>query len=100
MVNKRNGNNNSGLTILLYLLLSVFSALIFSLLYKRSINEGRTSTIWFILTTICAFFYGTIAMSLIITSSASHDAGYYYLGIITFASNGLALLILILKLFK
>jgi len=86
--------------VLLYLFLSIFSSFIFSILYRRTVNKGNKGIIWFVLTIVCALFYGTIALSLVVTSSPSIDAGYYYLGLITIVSNSLALLLLFHKLIK
>lgn len=83
--------------LLLYLFLSIFSALIFSILYRRSINKGNKGKAWVVLTIICALFYGTLALSLIRTSSPTVDANYYWLGVITLITNFLAIILVVTK---
>lgn len=86
--------------VLVYLVLSIFSALVFSVLYRRAVNKGGKGIIWFILTVVCAALYGTIGYSLVLTSSPTVDSGYYYLGLTTLISNGLAVLVLVFRFFK
>jgi surface polysaccharide O-acyltransferase-like enzyme len=101
---RRNSNTlNSKISlymILLYLVLSVFSALVFSMLFRRSVTKGNKGIGWLLLTILSVLFYGTIAISLIKTSSPNHDAGYFWLGVVTVCSNILALILLVLKLIK
>jgi hypothetical protein len=70
------------------------------MLYRRSINNGNSGIGWLLLTGLSVLFYGIIAVSLVKTSSPNHDAGYYWLGVITICSNTLAIILLILKLIK
>jgi hypothetical protein len=99
--NKHTLNSNFSLYIVLfYLVLSIFSALVFTMLYRRSINNGNSGIGWLLLTVLSVLFYGIIAVSLVKTSSPNHDAGYYWLGVITICSNTLAIILLILKLIK
>jgi len=95
--NNTNDSHTSWIIVLLYLILSIFAALIFSILYRRSINKGKKGTIWIVLSLLCALFYGTIALSLVVTSTPTVDAGYFWLGIITMVANSLAILLLITK---
>jgi hypothetical protein len=99
MVNQKANNQSrtSWTIVLLYLFLSFFAALVFSVLYRRSVNKGNKGIVWIVFAVLCALFYGTIALSLVVTSSPNVDAGYYWLGIITLVSNSLALLLIITK---
>ena len=99
MVRRKNTNESrtSWIIVLLYLFLSVFTALIFSILYRRSVNEGNKGIVWIVMSIICALFYGTMALSLVVTSTPTIDAGYFWLGVITLASNSLAILLIITK---
>ena len=94
---KTNNSRTSWIIVLLYLFLSIFAALIFSVLYRRSVNNGSKGILWIILAVLSALFYGTIALSLVITSSPSVDAGYFWLGVITLAANSLAIVLMITK---
>jgi predicted tellurium resistance membrane protein TerC len=94
------GNNESRtswITLLLYLFLSIFSALIFSILYRRSVNKGNKGIMWLFFSILCALFFGTIALSLVLSSSPSVDAGYYWLGVITLFLNSLAIFLILSK---
>jgi hypothetical protein len=95
--NNTNDSRTSWIIVLLYLFLSIFAALIFSILYRRSVNKGNKGIIWIVLSVLCALFYGTIAFSLVVTSTPTVDAGYFWLGIITMVANSLAILLLITK---
>ena len=99
MVNQKANNQSrtSWTIVLLYLFLSFFAALVFSVLYRRSVNKGNKGIVWIVFAVLCALFYGTIALSLVVTSSPNVDAGYYWLGIIPLVSNSLALLLIITK---
>jgi quinol-cytochrome oxidoreductase complex cytochrome b subunit len=95
--NNTNDSRTSWIIVLLYLFLSIFAALIFSILYRRSVNKGNKGIIWIVLSVLCALFYGTIALSLVVTSTPTVDAGYFWLGVITIFANSLAILLLITK---
>jgi hypothetical protein len=95
--NNTNDSRTSWIIVLLYLFLSIFAALIFSILYRRSVNKGKKGIIWIVLSVLCALFYGTIALSLVVTSTPTVDAGYFWLGVITIFANSLAILLLITK---
>lgn len=86
--------------VLLYLVSSFLSALLFSILLWRARGQGRAGIGWMLLTLVAAGVFGTIAYSLVINSSSTHDAGWYYLGLATLVANALALLILVLALFS
>ena len=91
---------SSARIVLVYLVLSIFSALVFSVLYWRAVNKDGKGILWFLLTVVCAALYGTIGYSFILTSSPTVDAGYFYLGFTTLISNGLAVLVLFFRYFK
>ena len=99
MVSRKNTNESrtSWIIVLLYLFLSIFTALIFSIRYRRSVNEGNKGIIWVVMAVLCALFYGTMALSLVVTSTPTIDAGYFWLGVITLAANSLAILLIITK---
>jgi|GEM_PF-6096504 len=99
MVSQKTSNQSqtSWIIVLLYLFLSIFAALVFSILYRRSINKGKKGILWIVFAVLCALFYGTIALSLVVTSSPNVDAGYFWLGIVTLVSNALALILIISK---
>jgi hypothetical protein len=80
--------------VILYLVSSFLSALIFSVLAVRARNNGGSGAVWIVLSVLAAIFFGTIAYSLVITSSPTHDRGWYYMGATTLVSNLLALVIL------
>jgi quinol-cytochrome oxidoreductase complex cytochrome b subunit len=92
-----NQSRTSWIIVLLYLFLSIFAALVFSILYRRSVNKGNKGIVWIVFAVLCALFYGTISLSLVVTSSPNIDAGYFWLGVITLVSNSLAILLLITK---
>jgi quinol-cytochrome oxidoreductase complex cytochrome b subunit len=94
---RNNQSRTSWIIVLLYLFLSIFAALVFSILYRRSVNKGKKGIVWIVFAVLCALFYGTIALSLVVTSSPNLDAGYFWIGIITLVSNALALLLIITK---
>jgi predicted permease len=94
---RNNQSRTSWIIVLLYLFLSIFAALVFSILYRRSINKGKKGIVWIVFAVLCALFYGTIALSLVVTSSPNVDAGYFWLGVATLVSNALALLLIITK---
>jgi flagellar basal body-associated protein FliL len=94
---RNNQSRTSWIIVLLYLFLSIFAALVFSILYMRSVNKGKKGIVWIVFAVLCALFYGTIALSLVVTSSPNVDAGYFWLGVITLVSNSLAILLLITK---
>jgi hypothetical protein len=85
--------------VVLYLVSSFFSALLFGVLFWRARGQGRAGIGWMLLTVVAAGVFGTISYSLFTTSSPAHDAGWYYLGLCTLVANGLALLVLLLALF-
>ena len=92
-----NQSQTSWIIVLLYLFLSIFAALVFSILYRRSVNKGKKGIVWIVFAVLCALFYGIIALSLVVTSSPNVDAGYFWLGVITLVSNVLALILIITK---
>lgn len=91
--------NNSLLFLIIYLIVSLFGGLAFSIFALRAKNRNKIVFWWFLLALIFIGFFGVIAYSLFITSGPTKDKGYYYLSIITLITNALALLILIKTLF-
>lgn len=85
--------------VILYLLSSFFSALIFSILFLKARGKGRGGIGWLLLTLLAAGVFGTISYSLVFTSGPGNDAGWFYLGLSTLLANGVALLILFLSMF-
>ncbi len=91
--------NNSLPFLIIYLIVSLFGGLAFSIFALRAKYRNKTVFWWFLLALIFIGFFGVIAYSLFITSGPTKDKGYYYLAIITLITNALALLILIKTLF-
>jgi hypothetical protein len=85
---------------LVYLLSSFLASLLFSALALRSRSNGNGGWVWIVLSLICLIVFGTISYSLIITSSPTHDSGWYYLGCSALFANGLSVLLLIVAFFK
>lgn len=104
MVARKPSNTASGkgslVIIIVYLVLSIFSALVFSVLFRKSVSSGKKGIGWFILTILSVAFYGFLAYSLVVTSSPQKDAGYYWIGITTLITNSLALILLFHKLIR
>jgi hypothetical protein len=97
---KQKNKDYSLLIVILYLLLSFFGGLTFSILALRAKKNNNTVFWWFLLALVFIGIFGLISYSLVITSSAKKDAGWYYLGISTIIANCLACLILIVTLIK
>jgi len=91
--------NNSFPFLLIYLIVSLFGGLAFSIFALRAKKRNKTVFWWFLLALIFIGFFGIIAYSLFITSGPTKDKGYYYLAIITLVTNALAVLILIKTLY-
>jgi drug/metabolite transporter (DMT)-like permease len=101
MKNKRVQSENGSLRFLIwYLLFSFFLGLVFSIFALRARNRGKYGFGWMFLSLLSCAFFGTIAFSLLKTSSPMHDAGWYYLGASTLITNGIAVFILVITLFK
>jgi hypothetical protein len=97
---KNNTSSNGSLKfVILYLLLSFFAGLAFSILAYRSRKKGKYGFGWMFLALCCILFFGILAFSLFKTSSVKVDVGWYYLGLSTLVSNGIAILIIIITLF-
>jgi len=86
--------------ILFYLLSSFFGGLLFSILSYRSRKKGNSGFGWLLLSLVFIVIFSYISFALYKTSSANHDAFWYYLSLSTIAANGVALFILILSFFK
>jgi uncharacterized protein with PQ loop repeat len=99
-MSKTNTSNNGSLKfVFLYLLLSFFAGLAFSILAYRSRKKGKYGFGWMFLALCCILFFGILAFSLFKTSSVKVDVGWYYLGLSTLISNGIAILLIIITLF-
>ncbi len=85
--------------ILFYLLSSFFGGLLFSILSYRSIKKGNTGFGWLLLSIVFIVVFSYISFALYKTSSANHDAFWYYLGLSTLAANSIALFILLISFF-
>jgi uncharacterized protein with PQ loop repeat len=81
------------------LLLSFFAGLAFSILAYRTRKKGQYGFGWMFLALCCILFFGILAFSLLKTSSVKVDVGWYYLGLSTLISNGIAILLIIITLF-
>lgn len=86
--------------IVLYLISSVFAGLIFSLLALNAKSKGNLTIVWFLLSLLCVAGFGYLGLGFYKTSSATIDPFYYYLGLTTLVSNGLALFFLVLTIIK
>jgi len=96
MVRKRKEDNrNPMLLLIIYLLSSFFSGLVFAILALRAKKRGNTVLWWFLLSIICIGLFSFISYSLVYSSSPKKDAIYFYLGLSTLATNGIACLVLI-----
>ncbi|MBM3186724.1 MAG: hypothetical protein FJZ67_10525 [Bacteroidetes bacterium] len=90
----------SMIMLIVYLLSSVFAGLLFSLMAIKAKASGGSAIGWGILSFICIGIFGYMGYGFLLTSSPTSDSFWYYFGIISIISNALALLILILTLFK
>jgi hypothetical protein len=88
------------LLLFLYLFFSFFTGLIFSVFALRGKNRGKTYGWWWILGLLSVLFFGFIAYIFLATSSLKVDIFYFYLGLATLVSNGLAFIILLYTLLK
>jgi hypothetical protein len=99
MTKNYTSSNGSLKFVILYLLLSFFAGLAFSILAYKSRKKGKFGFVWMFLALCCILFFGILAFSLLKTSSLKVDVGWYYLGLSTLVSNGIAILIIIITLF-
>ena len=99
MTKNYTSSNGSLKFVILYLLLSFFAGLAFSILAYRSRKKGKFGFGWMFLALCCILFFGILAFSLLKTSSLKVDVGWYYLGLSTLVSNGIAILIILITLF-
>ena len=95
------GTSKTSMIMLLgYLISSVFAGLIFSFLAMRSKSNGGSGIGWGILSLLCIAFFGYMGYALYFTSSPTKDPFWFYFGITSLVSNGLALFIVLLAIFK
>jgi MFS family permease len=92
--------NSPLLVLFVYLFLSIFSGLIFSILSLRAKNRGNIYGWWWILSLLSALLFSFIAYIFLATSSARVDTFYFYLGICSLITNLLAILILCYTILK
>ena len=95
------GTSKTSMILLLgYLISSVFAGLIFSFLAMRSKSNGGSGIGWGILSLLCIAFFGYMGYALFFTSSPTKDPFWFYFGITSLVSNGLALFIVLLAIFN
>jgi hypothetical protein len=95
------GTSKTSMIMLLgYLISSVFAGLIFSFLAMRSKSNGGSGIGWGILSLLCIAFFGYMGYALFFTSSPTKDPFWFYFGITSLVSNGLAIFIVLLAIFK
>jgi hypothetical protein len=93
-------NSNFSIKLMLfYLLSSFFGGLLFSILSYRSRKKGNAGFGWIILSIVFIVIFSYISFALYKTSSANHDAFWYYLSLSTIAANSIALFILLMSFF-
>jgi len=102
MSNKKdNGTSQTSLIILLgYLISSIFAGLIFSGLAMKAKSNGGSGIGWGIISLICIGIFGYLGYALYFTSSPTKDPFWFYFGITSLVSNGLALFIVLVAIFK
>jgi len=100
---RRKPNNSipagSWTILILYLVSSFFGALIFSLLAFRAKRNHKNPLWWILLSLIFMIVFGYVSWALFKTSSPKHDAFWYYLGLSTLISNGIALFNIVSTIF-
>ncbi len=97
---QRDLNSNFSIKLILfYFLSSFFGGLLFSILSYRSRKKGNTGLGWILLSIVFIVIFSYISFALYKTSSAYHDAFWYYLSLSTFATNSAALFILLISIF-
>jgi hypothetical protein len=102
MSNKKdNGTSQTSLIILLgYLISSIFAGLIFSGLAMKAKSNGGSGIGWGVISLICIGIFGYLGYALYFTSSPTKDPFWFYFGITSLVSNGLALFIVLVAIFK
>ncbi len=99
--NSSKGTSKTSMIMLLgYLISSVFAGLIFSGLAMKAKSNGGSGIGWGILSLLCIAFFGYMGYALYFTSSPTKDPFWFYFGITSLVSNGLALFIVLLAIFK
>ena len=95
------GTSKTSMIMLLgYLISSVFAGLIFSGLAMKAKSNGGSGIGWGILSLLCIAFFGYMGYALYFTSSPTKDPFWFYFGITSLVSNGLALFIVLLAIFN
>lgn len=90
----------SMIMLFLYLISSIFAGLIFSFLAMRSKINGGSGIGWGLVSLMCIGFFGYLGYGFYKTSSPTVDAFWYYFGMVTLLSNGFALFVVLLAIFK
>ena len=99
--NSSKGTSKTSMILLLgYLISYVFAGLIFSGLAMKAKSNGGSGIGWGILSLLCIAFFGYMGYALYFTSSPTKDPFWFYFGITSLVSNGLALFIVLLAIFK
>jgi hypothetical protein len=95
------GTSKTSMIMLLgYLISSVFAGLIFSGLAMKAKSNGGSGIGWGIISLICIGIFGYLGYALYFTSSPTKDQFWFYFGITSLVSNGLALFIVLVAIFK
>ncbi len=97
---KQTSDSDSPLLLLfLYLFCSFLGGLLFSILALRAKKRQKTAMWWFLCSVIFISIFSYISCAFVSVSSPTKDAFYYYLGLSTLVSNGIAVFILVITLF-
>ena len=95
------GTSKTSMIMLLgYLFSSIFAGLIFSGLAMKAKTNGGSGIGWGILSLLCIAFFGYMGYAVYFTSSPTKDPFWFYFGITSLVSNGLALFIVLVAIFK
>jgi hypothetical protein len=95
------GTSKTSMIMLLgYLFSSIFAGLIFSGLAMKAKTNGGSGIGWGIISLICIGIFGYLGYALYFTSSPTKDPFWFYFGITSLVSNGLALFIVLVAIFK
>jgi hypothetical protein len=95
------GTSKTSMIMLLgYLISSVFAGLIFSGLAMKAKSNGGSGIGWGILSLLCIAFFGYMGYAFFFTSSPTKNPFWFYFGITSLVSNGLALFIVLVAIFK
>lgn len=82
------------LLLVIYLLSSFFGAFLFSILALRAKRKGETVWGWLLLSLLFILIFSVLSYSIVATSSPTKDSVYFFVGVLSLASNFIALVIL------